>query len=280
MPSKHNAGQMFALVVVCALFHAGTRSVHAHGSANDRIEVLGVAIAREPTHVEFLVERADLYREIGELSHALADYERALRLDPARDSLHLARALTLVEQGDFAEALVSVDTFIDRDPDHPRAWRVRAGALSALHRVADAISSLNCAIALADPPAPEDYLRRAELLASLGPSSLDIAIAGLDDGLEKLGPAVTLQLFAVELERRRGTYDAALTRLDEMQRQYDRVESVLALRGDILAQAGRDQEADAAYTDALQAIEEWLSHGPTTPAARRLKAELLHKLEI
>ena len=237
--------------------------------------MLNTAIAREPANVDFLVERADLYREIGSLSRALADYDHALRLDPARN-VHLGRALVFLQQQRFDDALAATDASIAREPGDARAWRARADALAGLDRDEEAVGALDDAIAVGDPPLPDDYLQRAELLARA--SHLNDAIAGLDEGLARLGPAVTLQLLAIELERRRGTFDSALARIDDLQERYDRVETVLVLRGDVLAQAGRKEEADAAYTDALQVIEERLSNRRAAPAEAQLRADVLRKL--
>ena len=265
------------LTLAAAVSLSPGQTVYAHGPAQGRIAALTAAIAGDPANVDLLVERADLYREIGSLSRALADYDRALRLDPTCN-VHLGRALVLLERQRFDDALAAADASIVREPGDPRAWRVRAEALVGLDRDPEAVIALDQAIAVADPPLPDDYLQRAKLLASFGASQLDDAIAGLDEGLARLGPAVTLQLFAIELERERRTFDSALARLDDLQDRYDRVEAVLVLRGDVLAQAGRKQEADAAYTDALQVIEERLSNKRAAPADTRLRADVLRKL--
>jgi tetratricopeptide (TPR) repeat protein len=267
-----------ALVLIAGLTLLAARS-GAHGVAHERIAALTASIDRTPANMAAVIERADLYREIGEFSLALADYDRALRLDPAWSGAHLGRALVLIERDDFCGALAAADTFLVRAPDVARAWRIRAQALIGLHHAAEAIDALDRAIRLADPPPPDDYIDRARMLASLGDSHLDEAIAGLDAGLTRVGPAVTLQHLAIDLERRRGTFDAALARLDGIRAQYARSEAVLDLRGDILAQAGRRHEAAAAYHDALRAIEERRLQSRTTPASERLHADLLRKLE-
>ncbi len=266
------------LLVVTSLWAVTAHKAHAHGAPSERIRELTTSIARTPTDVAAIIERADLYREMAEWDHALADYERALALDPARIDIHLGRALVLIEEGAWSEALGAVDVFINQEPSDVRAWRLRARALSGLDRVPEAIDALTLAIDLADPPSPDDYIRRAQLLASLG-CSIDDAIEGLDRGLDRLGGAVTLQHLAIDFERQRGRYDDALARLDRMQPQYARVETILALRGDILTEAGRLFEASAAYSEALLAIEERRLQGRATPATDQLYADLLHKLQ-
>jgi len=87
-------------------------------------------------------------------------------------------------------------------------------------------------------------------------------VVGLDEGIQKLGPLVTLQLTAIDLELRRRNYDAALARLDGITSQSERKETWLVRRGEILKLAGRQEEARAAFNAALVAIE-------SLPPARR-----------
>ena len=53
---------------------------------------------------------------------------------------------------------------------------------------------------------------------------IDEALRGLDEGINQLGPVVTLQLLAIDLELRRKSYDAALTRLDLIAAESERKE--------------------------------------------------------
>jgi predicted negative regulator of RcsB-dependent stress response len=80
-------------------------------------------------------------------------------------------------------------------------------------------------------------------------------LRGLDEGINRLGPVVTLQLAAIDLEVGRKNYEAALTRLNQIAAQSERKEAWLVRRGDILKLAGRDDEARAAFNAALLAIE-------------------------
>jgi predicted negative regulator of RcsB-dependent stress response len=77
-----------------------------------------------------------------------------------------------------------------------------------------------------------------------------------------LGPLVTLELCAVDIEVKDKQYDAALARLDLLAAKSPRKESWLARRGDILLQAGKTEEARKAFQTALDAME-------TLPPARR-----------
>ena len=92
------------------------------------------------------------------------------------------------------------------------------------------------------------------------------AIAGIDAAVERLGPIPALQLFAIELDVQQGRIDAALVRLDGLAARSPRKETWLARRGEILAQAGRPDEARTAYVAALAALE------ALPPAPRQTKA--------
>src|SRR5439155_22460749 len=104
------------------------------------------------------------------------------------------------------------------------------------------------------------------VLAAGGNSHLDEVVRGLDAGVDKLGPVVTLQLYAIELELQRGRYDAALARLDTIAAQSVRQETWLARRGEILERAGRADSARATYATALTTLD------TLPPSARRVGA--------
>jgi predicted negative regulator of RcsB-dependent stress response len=118
------------------------------------------------------------------------------------------------------------------------------------------------AIAYSSQPSPELYLERAQALTAEGGTYLDTALKGLEQGIQKLGPLVTLQLYAIDVELKRKQFDAALKRLDKVAAQSPRKETWLARRGEILQQAGRGEEAREAYRAALKAMD-------TLPPSRR-----------
>ncbi len=96
--------------------------------------------------------------------------------------------------------------------------------------------------------------------------------------MARLGPAVTMQSYAIELEMKRGRYDRALARLDRITSQYTRKEGVLKRRGEILEAAGRVMEAQVAYTEALDAVSVLPEGRRNTPAIIELVAFLNDKL--
>ena len=65
-------------------------------------------------------------------------------------------------------------------------------------------------------PTPELYLERAALLRELDPPQIDRALAGLDEGIRRLGPSHALVVTAIQLEVERSRWQEALTRSDAL----------------------------------------------------------------
>ena len=100
------------------------------------------------------------------------------------------------------------------------------------------------------------------VLVDAGEPHWERALQGLEAGIKRLGPLVTLQLLAIDIEVKLHRIDAAVARVDRVAAESARKETWLVRRGEILLQAGRKAEAQAAYSRALAALD-------TLPPARR-----------
>jgi tetratricopeptide (TPR) repeat protein len=105
------------------------------------------------------------------------------------------------------------------------------------------------------------------------------ALEGIEEGIARLGPLVVLQSTALDLEVQLRRYDNALARLDRIASQARRQESWLARRGDILRQAGRPEEAQAAFALALAAIDKLAPAQRNVPAIQDLRTRLRSDLD-
>jgi tetratricopeptide (TPR) repeat protein len=126
---------------------------------------------------------------------------------------------------------------------------------------------------------PELYLERARALVAAGPQHLDRAIAGLDEGLRRLGEPVTLQLYAIDLEVEGRRFDAAIKRLDLLASRAARQEPWLMRKGAVLEAAGRREEALQAYRQALEAVESLPPNRRGSKAVNRLESEARAAIE-
>jgi tetratricopeptide (TPR) repeat protein len=259
-----------AAVAGLAIFLGSFGPAAAHDDLHGRIADATREIAAQPGTAALYLKRGELYRLHRAWSLAARDYDSALRLAPTLSAVHFARGRMLLESGRPLEAKRSLDTFLATDPDNVSALVERARVQVRLGRVREGAGDFGRAIGLLAKPEPEYYAERARALADAG--QLDEAIGGLDESRAKLGSIVALELQALELERGAGRYDGALARVDAMVARSARKEGWLVLRGDILKEAGRADEARRAYEAALEAIAALPEHRRSVRAVRDLEA--------
>lgn len=234
------------------------RSAFAHLPIEEQIEDLSARIATRPGDATLYLKRGELHRLHGEWRAAKADYRRARGLDPELDVVDLCLGTLRLDEGKPRRALPSLDRFLAAHPDHAEAWLLRGRALARLGRNLEAAQDFTRGLAAFRPPQlpqPESFIERARALAAAGADHVEEAVRGLDEGMAALGPIVSLQLVAIDLQVGSGRYAAALERLDSMAARSPRKDVWLANRGSILESAQRRDEARAAYAEAIEAIE-------------------------
>jgi tetratricopeptide (TPR) repeat protein len=236
------------VVAWLAAFAGGTAS--AHGPLHEQIEALGTRIEQDPSDAMLYLRRGELLGLHGECDAALADFDSAAFLAPSLAAVELARGKALAEDGRLVPARLALDRFMARSPGHAEAHALRARVLLKLGDPRGAVEDYERAIAGWERPEPEYYLERARVLANLG--DLGRAVRGLDEGIAKLGPVVSLELPAIDIELAAGRYERALARVDRIAARFPRRAPWLARRGEILERAGRLPEARQAYLEALE----------------------------
>jgi len=232
--------------------------VQAHPDLDWQISQMTARIEADPRNARLYLQRGELYRNHRDWSAAEADFLRARALQPDLAAVDFYIGQLKLDADLPKQAKQALDRFLAKEPDHARAHIARARALVRLGQPRAAVRDYDRALQAHGKdhrPEPTYYLERAHALASVGTKHVDAALRGLDDGLERLGRPVTLQLYAIELELERGRHDAALARLEQIASRANRQESWLVRRGEILESAGRVVEARSAYAAALDAIE-------------------------
>ena len=266
-----------ALLATAAWVTSGSRLASAHDGLAERIAALSAQITQSPSSPSLLVKRAELYRENRQWSEALADLDRAERIDSTIAIVNLVRAHVHLERKNWPAAADAATRFISRQPDHADARVVRARAYVQLGRRQEAAADFTSALAVR--PKPDLYIERAKALEGPGRDALGQALRSLDEGLARLGPIVTLELEAIDLELRLNRYDAALARLDGITARAPRKDTWLARRGAMLERAGRPEEARAAYRAALDFLSNQSERIQQTRASMTLAAGLRADLE-
>jgi tetratricopeptide (TPR) repeat protein len=236
--------------------------LRAHGDLHLQITQVTEQLARDPRNAELYLRRGELHRSHQDWDDAQADYDRAISIDPGLTIVDFTRGRMFLEAGWLNSAKVSLDRFLRQHTNHVEALVTRARTLVKLNQALDAARDYTAAIQRMPTGRPELYIERAQALTAAGDAHYSEALRGLDEGIQNLGALVTLQLYAIDIELKRKNFDAALDRLEKISAQSPRKETWLARRGEILQQAGRNDEARQAYQNALNAMA-------TLPPARR-----------
>ncbi|HUR32930.1 MAG TPA: hypothetical protein VM032_03990 [Vicinamibacterales bacterium] len=264
-----------ALLAVAVCLAPG-RPAAAHDAVPEQIAALSSRIAAEPTRADLYVQRSDLYRAAGDFTKARRDLDRASALAPGLFAAQFAYARLALETHQPAEAIVAASAFLSREPRHVPALLVRARAHRLLGQRAQAVADFSRAIELA--PLPDLVIERARVLQA-SPARLDEALDGIDDGIRRLGAVVTLELEAIEIERRLRRFDAALARVEIVAARSPRKEQWLARRAALLEDAGRATDALEAYRLAHATAESLPPHVRSSRATATLVSEIQHHID-
>jgi tetratricopeptide (TPR) repeat protein len=225
----------------------------AHPAINEQIERVSGRLAKEPQSASLYFKRGQLHQAHRAWDAAIADYQRAADLDGDLQAARIQLSEVLLEAGRVSEAKQVLDKFLSEAVDHVDGLVLRGRINLRLGDFNSAGADYERAIRLSANAQPDWFLERARALAEVD-ANLERALAGLDEGLMRLGPLVTLQGLAIELELRRKNHDAALARVDRLLAPMPRQPHWLVKRGELLTRLGRPREARASYETALQVI--------------------------
>lgn len=254
MVTEHFHRKLILLLGVAVCLTLIPSYARAHEGLHEQIVAITAKIKRDPKNAALYLQRGELHRLHRDWTRASADYDRASLIQPSLTIVDLGRGKMFFESRRLQQAKFVLDRFLRQQPKHVEGLITRGRVLAGIGRRLEAANDFTEALALAPVPEPELYLGRAQVLAS-DERYIQQALRGINEGIRRLGPLVTLELAAIDLELRGNNYDAALTRLDAITAQSERKETWLVRRGEILKAAGRLEEARKAFTDAMVAIE-------------------------
>lgn len=256
----------YVLFFLCSV----SATVLGHGDTHEQIKVLDERLKQDPDHVATLLERADLYRRHRNFDEALEDLNRVRLLSPASDTVYYLTGLTRLEQGEFSEAETALQIFIGRSPSSPRGHVALAKVFNQQERYLDAARAYELAIESQSTPTPDHYLARAHAYIEAGKPYLSQALEGLEDGIALMGPLITLQRLAIEVEIDQENYQNAIDRVNRILQDVDRKETWLVKKGKVLNSIGRKEEAKQQFLLAERSIELLPNRTRASPAMRDL----------
>ena len=247
-----------------------------HEGKHEQIDAATVAIEKAPQDLGRRLARAEIYLLHAELDACAGDLEVARRLAPKEAMITWLSARLEYSRKRFTPALELVDSFLTGSLEveqRHRALLLRAQCLTELAQTDLAIEAWSLLLKEDPNVQPGWYLKRATLLTTK-PKGLELSIASLEQGLERLGPVVNLLLRAAELEEQLGRTDAAVARIEELAELSTRKETWLKKQGDILLRAERFDDAQARYAQALLAWQQLSEKRRQTTSMKKLLSEI------
>ena len=208
----------------------------AHGDLHERIAAVTAQILTNSASPDLWLLRADLNRQHGEFAAAQTDLDKAAQLKPDWAAAQLQQARLAFDTGRFSEGSRAATACLKLEPTNADALVLRARSHGQLKNFARAIADYDAVLnrTNAARPLPDLFLERARAQAALG--KFDDALHGLDDAMRQLGETPSFALPAIEYERQRKTFDAALQRL-ERAKGFFSTEAYAKLHAEILKQA-------------------------------------------
>ena len=143
---------------------AEARDLQEVGAFGASIDALEAVLARDPDHPEANYRLGAALVQTGEPSRALWPLEKASASDEYALSAGVLLASTHFRTRNYDEAIRAASRVLEIDSERPAALRIRANALLAARRLAEALEDSKRLVALF----PDDYSVRAMHAAVLG----------------------------------------------------------------------------------------------------------------
>lgn len=261
------------LLVTCALAISGLTS-QAHGPLSELIVTVTDQLKADPNNAKLYLERSDLYRRHQEWEAAESDLANAAAHDASLPEIKLTRAALLLDRGKAQEAEKEVTSFLEKSPSNISGLWLRSKCREALGQHAEAATDLDLMLKSITEPWPDVYLDRAILWQKAGTEHFEHALKGLEDGIAKCGPLLTLEKVAMELEIALHRNDAAQKRIDGVLTQFPRNIDWLEMKARLLQTMGKKPEAEQVCKAALSILESLPSQRRSAPAIQAMEKNL------
>ena len=153
----------------------------------------------------------------GRNEEAIAEWEKALELNPESDKAHNNVGLLLVGAGKFQEAVAHFERTLKINPEYPAAHSNLGVALAGAGKLDEAIAEFEKALAV-DPDSAEAHNNLAQVLAGKG--DLDQAIAHFGKALAVVPDSASIRANLSQALAAEGRAFARKGNLDEAMRQF------------------------------------------------------------
>lgn len=205
-------------------------------------------------------QKADAYALRGaqqkDVEKKLADFNKAVELQPKKADYLRLRAQHLYEQEKYAEAVVDVDEAIKMEKDHAATHELRGMILLGQDKYDEALASFNRTSELV-PKNPLPYEHRGQLYRQKG--DLKKAIEQLNKALELAPESITTLLVRANVYFDMKEPDRALEDIDAAIKLQPNFAQSRLMRAEVLAASNRIEQA-------VEEIERLLAAAPDNVA--------------
>ncbi|MGI9241717.1 MAG: hypothetical protein ACR2RV_13025 [Verrucomicrobiales bacterium] len=261
---------------------ASAAVVGAHPEVEVQLAHVSAQIEDSPGSAELYLQRGHIHRVHRDWKAGMTDYRRAGELDPELHRVSRAIGRLLLEAGKAEQALPQLEQFLKHQPGDPEGQILRGRAQGRLGEHLIGAADFDAALPKLRRPTPELYIERARILFEGGERYQARAIAGLEQGIERLGDLYTLHRYAAELEIEADQPEAALRRARVLLKKFDGNVSWRIFEAELLVALERKLEARVSYCKALETIAALPPHRQRTPAVsekKQLIGEALAELD-
>lgn len=272
--------QYFIRFMILATLCIWAWNVSAHVGVDESIKMLSKQLNVEPDNPRLYLTRGELHRNHQHWQSAWDDYVRAQHLSPKHDPLQFDILFYMgrlkLESGFPAEAMPLLDQVLKKNNKHAPARLNRARTWLALGKPLLALDDMNNFINDTKTPTPGNYLERSAITLTAGIEYRDTALKGLDQGIARLGPLVTLIQSAIDIELSLQHYQQAIRRIEQLAPAIQAIPIWQEKRADILLLSGERASACQLYREIQTTLKHLPTHKRSTQAIIEL-AERLHK---
>lgn len=234
---------------------------------------LAALAANTPKTADAYIERGSVFLNTAKNDQALADFNKAVELDPRSAFAFANRALGNVYGGKLAEAKSDVAKALELDPRNHVALHGVGMIAMREGRHAEAAAAFGRA---ADLRAGNTFALAAQAGAYLAMDETDKALTVAAE-LERVTPdRLETRLIRFEIYNAAGQRDLALAELDKAIEKAPGEARLHIYRGSVLAMMGRSDDADKAFARAISIKPTVEAH--MTRAFRRAPMDLAGKL--
>lgn len=241
------AAMILPLLLLAGLSHP--LASRAHPGIHEQEAAADKALEQSPEDPVNYIVRGKLHYEVGNWDAALEAFHQARSKGAAVETIAPLQGNTYLAAGWPRAAKRRFDEALQSSPTLPRARIGRARTWMMLGKPAEAEADFAVAFETLDRVRPALILeRRSALLAAGRPAA---AIALLDARIASMGLIPSLEIAAVDIDVETRHFDRALKRIEALLEQSPHHPLWATRRAEILQQAGREEEARAAYRATL-----------------------------